>query len=181
VKGITYLIPKPEQDARRDSISKRWTDLFATLKTARENSIVVDQTFVSERAKELGLDDVVLEPGETKRADVFQYHIEYGIVTINEVRKLLELPSDRWRRRHRPAVRDGGEGRDEPGDPRGVTARDWWRSAHAGDAASTDERHREELDRPGPPAGVVAASALRVVPSLVELVVLLASRRHRAR
>jgi hypothetical protein len=91
VRGIKWLMPDPEEDARRESISKRWAALLATIKEAREQSICVDQDFVTARANELGLKPPALESLRLTRADISQDDIKFGVVTINEVRGTMGL------------------------------------------------------------------------------------------
>jgi hypothetical protein len=91
VKGVRWLMPDPEEDARRESISKRWAALLETVKAAREQSIRVDQAFVTSRAEELGLKPPTVEALGLTRADISQDDIKFGVVTINEVRATLGL------------------------------------------------------------------------------------------
>jgi hypothetical protein len=91
VKGVRWLMPDPEEDARRESISKRWAALLETVKAAREQSIRVDQAFVTSRAEELGLKPPTVETLGLTRADISPDDIKFGVVTINEVRATLGL------------------------------------------------------------------------------------------
>lgn len=91
VRGVRWLMPDPEEDARRESISKRWAALIATVKAAREQSICVDQAFLTARAEELGLKPPALETLGLTRADISQDDIKFGVLTINEIRATMGL------------------------------------------------------------------------------------------
>lgn len=87
-KGINYLIPKPEQDARRDSIAKRWDSFNSILEKARANGVDITDDFVNGLQKELGLSGAKLAGGA---AGYTELEVKYGLVTVNEARAANKL------------------------------------------------------------------------------------------
>jgi hypothetical protein len=91
VRGVKWLMPDPEEDARRKSIADRWTSFYASIKAARESGLRVDQSFITSRAHELGLVAPAVDVIGLTRADISEIDIKYGIVTLNEVRATMGL------------------------------------------------------------------------------------------
>jgi hypothetical protein len=88
VKGIAYLIPKPEQDARRDSIAKRWGSFNEIVSKSRSNGIDITDEFVGGLMSSLGLEGATLGAGAAGYTEI---DVKYGLVTINEARAANKL------------------------------------------------------------------------------------------
>lgn len=89
IKGLRWLIPDQDEDARREMIGKRWDAFNQHVKDLRGNGFVVDQARVNALAKAYGLDAPSLGKGKINIADITPEDLKYGIVTINERRQAI--------------------------------------------------------------------------------------------
>lgn len=87
-----WQMPDADADARRESIAQRRKDFNATITETRANGFLVDQAFVDALARELGIDPPTLADQTPTGAEIFGYHIDSGIVLIDEVRARMGFP-----------------------------------------------------------------------------------------
>lgn len=93
VKGIRWLMPDPEEDARIKSIADRTDSFNDQIEAFRKNGFSVTQDLVNALAKTYRIHAPPLATRALSRADISSDDIRYGIVTINEVRATLNLPA----------------------------------------------------------------------------------------
>lgn len=94
----SYVFPDPDEVATREDFAKRNQAFLADVKGYRDNGFVLDQATVDAIAERHGVPAPKLPVAQdggaatSNAAPIFAYHIQSGVVTINEVRAQLGLP-----------------------------------------------------------------------------------------
>lgn len=89
---IGWEIPDPDEAAQRESLGKRLLAFNEGVAALRKNGFEIDQILIDALAKQFGLDAPTLGMRPATRAEIFEYDLKYGIVTINEARQRKDLP-----------------------------------------------------------------------------------------
>lgn len=87
-----WLMPDPDEDARRKSLAERTTAYNEALEAYKKNGFVIDQAFADKLAADFGIEAPRLALAKPTSVEVFQYDLELGVVTINEARERKGLP-----------------------------------------------------------------------------------------
>lgn len=88
---MRWMMPDPDEDARRESYASRMKAFNENLEGLRKNDFVVDQEFCDALAKVYGIAAPKLA-SVPKGRDFYAYEIELGCVSPNEVRERAGLP-----------------------------------------------------------------------------------------
>lgn len=91
-----WLMPDADEDARLDTAAKRRAGFNAALAGTRDAGIPIDQPLVNVLAAEFGVAAPLMPEVSSSSADLFQYDLELGIVTVNEARARKGLPAVAW-------------------------------------------------------------------------------------